>query len=502
MWPGVRVPGSGGESMKRVWTCAVVAALSIIVGPASADQPGEAGALGQRLEQADVAAMSVNHAAAEGQRIFTTPFNRLDGYGDGPVNVGDTISPGGRPTLQGNGVLLRVNGLDGQSCFECHTLVSNATVPATLGIGGAGGSNSNAIFQPGTMDPADLDIDGEAAFTGRFINPPFLFGVGGVELVGLEMTADLQALKQQAIDSPGTPVALVTKGVDFGTIVADGFGNIDTSQVEGVSDDLVVRPFGRKGEFATTRDFDLAAMQFHFGMQPMEVVGDGVDGDGDGATDEISSGEISALGVFLSTLPRPVQNTGSNQSDHGQTLFASMGCTDCHVPFLDTHTVDLPLRLPEVATEPWVNIYKSIDLTKNPADFKTNNAGGVRVPLFADLKRHDMGPGLAEDFALADAQTNAEFTTAKLWGVADSGPWLHDGRAFTISEAILLHGGEGQAAGDAFAALSDADKVAVLAFLRTLNTPRENNGQHANPHVIRGKANGANTVGGTNVSIN
>jgi hypothetical protein len=479
---------------------AVVAFSALMFGSFVADQPGESGALGNRVDQTSVSLMSVDEAAEQGLRIFTTPFNKLDGYGDGPHDPVDTISPGGRPTLQGNGTLLRINGLDAQACFECHTLVSNATIPATLGIGGAGGTNANAMFQPSSMDPADLnDLDGKAEFTGRFINPPFVFGVGGVELAGLEMTADLQVLKQYAIDNPGVPVLLETKGVEFGTIIADGFGNVDASAVEGVSDDLVIRPFGRKGDNATTRDFDVGAMMFHFGMQPTELVGSG-DPDNDGVEDEILPGELSVLGVFLSTLARPVQGKVLGPAVEGEPLFSSLGCADCHIPFLDTNTTHLPLRFPQVATDPWVNIYKSLDLTKKPADFSTNDSGGVRVPMFADLKRHDMGPGLAEDFALADAATNAEFTTAKLWGVVDSGPWLHDGRALTISDAILLHGGEAQAARDSFDSLTDGEKVSVLAFLRTLQTPKPSSaGGNNHPRTLRPSTN-TNTIGSHTLS--
>ena len=64
-----------------------------------------------------------------GIKIFTTPFNPFDGYGDGPANVFPfTTSPGGRPTLQGNGLTLRINGLDSQTCLECHSILSNATI--------------------------------------------------------------------------------------------------------------------------------------------------------------------------------------------------------------------------------------------------------------------------------------------------------------------------------------------------------------------------------------
>ena len=92
------------------------------------------------------------------------------------------------------------------------------------------------------------------------------------------------------------------------------------------------------------------------------------------------------------------------------------------------------------------------------------------VPLFADLKRHDMGPELAESFG---EELAAQFTTARLWGVADTAPYLHDGRALTLTEAITLHGGEAQAARDAFVDTLDAqEKETLLTFLRSLRAPR------------------------------
>ena len=79
-------------------------------------------------------------------------------------------------------------------------------------------------------------------------------------------------------------------------------------------------------------------------------------------------------------------------------------------------------------------------------------------------------------FSLADPEGVEDaslWLTARLWDVADTAPWLHDGRATTLSEAILLHGGEGQASRDAFAALQDTEKEQILAFLRTLRAPKE-----------------------------
>ena len=63
------------------------------------------------------------------------------------------------------------------------------------------------------------------------------------------------------------------------------------------------------------------------------------------------------------------------------------------------------------------------------------------------------------------------FTTARLWGIADSAPYLHDGRAATLTEAILAHGGEAQIDSDNFAALSNRKQRQLLAFLRTLKVP-------------------------------
>ena len=123
-----------------------------------------------------------------GRQIFSTPFNKLDGYGDGPFIGEDPTTFGGRPTLQGNGTFLRVNGLDAQTCVECHFALSTREIPMTFAVGGFGGANTNALFAPTVIDVADSANAGFAGFNGRFINPPFRFGFGGVELLAKEMT--------------------------------------------------------------------------------------------------------------------------------------------------------------------------------------------------------------------------------------------------------------------------------------------------------------------------
>lgn len=446
----------------------LVALWLISMAPALAQGVGHSPALTEpRITQAMITSGSVplQVIRTHGLRMFATPFNKLDGFGDGPMNPLDPTSPGGRPTLQNNGAFLRVNGLDAQTCMECHSVISAATVPFTFGIGGIGTANNNAFALPTTIDVADSQGNGFAAFNGRFINPPFLFGAGGVELIAKEMTVDLQALKRVAMQQPGTAVPLVTKGIDFGSITFSN-GQLDTSQVVGVDDDLVVRPFGRKGEFETTRAFDVEAMQFHFGMQPVEVVGT-QDADGDGVSQEILVGELSALHVFATTLERPVQRPGPGTED-GAKVFERIGCVSCHVPRLDTDSSILPYSFPSVPEDPSANVYYAVNLRTSAPRFRPAPRGGVRVEMFSDLKRHDMGPGLAES---TGSHLDPLFITARLWGVADTAPYLHDGRAMTLRDAILMHGGEALGARDAFAALPPAEQKLVIAFLRSLRTP-------------------------------
>ncbi len=422
-----------------------------------------------RMTQNDIVngSYSEREIRRRGLEIFTTSFNVFDGFGDGPVDPADPLSPGGRPTA--NGTWMRLNGLDSQSCQECHGVISNATVPPTLGVAGVGGISASAFPGLTSMDVGDVDGSLRAEVDGRMINPPFVYGAGGVELAGKEMTAELQALKAQAQANPGSAVALVAKGIDFGSIVFDAqSGLFDTSNVEGIEEDLVVRPFGRKGEFLSVRAFDLGALMFHQGMQPAEVVGSGVDADGDGVVNEVLAGEVSALHVFAVNLERPSQTGGNLPAVRaGAQVFESAGCATCHVPALETLSPTLGLALPEVPTDPSANVFYSADLVAGPAHFRSNGLG-VTVPLYSDLKRHDMGPDLAET---TGSPLDPFFITPRLWGASDTAPYMHDGRALTLRAAIEMHGGEGQFAAVNFSNLGSLDQEALLHFLDSLRVP-------------------------------
>lgn len=500
----------------------------------------------------------LNFLRLQGEWVFATPFNRYDGLGDGPINPDNTVEPGGRLTLpafpainnkeaEGNKYFLRVNGLDSQTCVECHFIVNNSTVPAKFGVGGVGGAAATAFpiatkFLPTTQTDKSIDA---ADYNGRVINPPFVFGSGGVELLAKEMTENLQQQLRDASNPPipGKLIRLKTHTIDFGSVSWEKVGEnhivsdipetqtncdamdkktkkmasldhfiaisptpklyawagsreygslsalkkskkmakhagempgleLDTSKLKGVGGDLVVKPFGRKGNNVTTRDFDCGALRFHMGMEPVEIVGKDVDHDGDGIKNEITISELSALAIFNTTTPRPHQDVYKGK---GRKVFKDIGCSECHVPVMKTERHILPYQQPEQPQQPFSedNKYYEVDLINSAANFEVdpNNSNGMLVKLFSDLKLHDMGHGLQESLASAKPEANRTFITARLWGVADTAPYLHDGRATTLTEAIEWHGGDGLAAKNKFVALSDSHKIHLLEYLRSLRTP-------------------------------
>lgn len=129
---------------------------------------------------------------------------------------------------------------------------------------------------------------------------------------------------------------------------------------------------------------------------------------------------------------------------HGETLFAAANCTACHVPELVTGSHHPYAELRSQAIRP-----------------------------YTDLLLHDLGPGLADSMG-EDGVAAGEWRTAPLWniglteGVAGGEAYLHDGRARSLEEAILWHGGEAHTARGRFMRLDAAERAAVLAFLESL----------------------------------
>lgn len=179
---------------------------------------------------------------------------------------------------------------------------------------------------------------------------------------------------------------------------------------------------------------------------------------------DLNQAQCDALIDYIADLPAPVQRKFGDEVDEGyikggHALFAKVGCADCHV----------------------------------------ENVGEV-AGIFGDLLLHDMGGELGDtgsyDVFIPNSTpegeviqltsqsgptsripkkvtgaTRQEWRTPPLWGVRDSAPYLHDGRAETLAQAIALHGGESARSTQMFFALSDAERFQVISFLKSLVAP-------------------------------
>lgn len=160
---------------------------------------------------------------------------------------------------------------------------------------------------------------------------------------------------------------------------------------------------------------------------------------------EVSDVTVHNVVFYLQTLKAPIQR---NQNDatvvQGKNVFMQAGCESCHKQTLQTG---------------FSNIAALSNKTFHP---------------YTDLLLHDMGPELDDGYTEGSAKTN-EWRTPPLWGLglspnSQGGQYflLHDGRAKSIEEAILLHSGEATTSKNKFSQLSLADKQALLKFLESL----------------------------------
>jgi CxxC motif-containing protein (DUF1111 family) len=159
---------------------------------------------------------------------------------------------------------------------------------------------------------------------------------------------------------------------------------------------------------------------------------------------EVETTVVSLVATYLRSLPAPASSPNTVSTDRGRTLFAEVGCGACHV-------ARVPAELAASETK-WFAPY-------------------------TDLLVHDMGDGLADRAADESISTVAgahEWRTAPLWGLGarvaakDGANLLHDGRARSVLEAILWHGGEAAPAKQRAAELSAEDRAALIAFLESL----------------------------------
>lgn len=140
----------------------------------------------------------------------------------------------------------------------------------------------------------------------------------------------------------------------------------------------------------------------------------------------------------------PARELASKQVQAGRALFYRAGCDSCHTP---SYTTD-----------------------KN---YPNQALANQKIWPYSDLALHDMGPDLGDAMWEGAAQPR-EWRTPPLWGIGlrdkyqKNAVFLHDGRAQSITEAILWHGGEGEAAKDVFVHFSQSERQDLIAFLKAI----------------------------------
>ncbi|WP_420575397.1 di-heme oxidoredictase family protein [Ekhidna sp.] len=160
---------------------------------------------------------------------------------------------------------------------------------------------------------------------------------------------------------------------------------------------------------------------------------------------EVTDQTIRDVVFYLRTLKAPIPRSEENTVVlRGKSIFTQIQCASCHIP-------------------EWTTPESDIEALSNRTFYP-----------YTDLLLHDMGPGLDDGATEGSAETY-EWRTPPLWGLglspnSQGGSFflMHDGRARSIEEAILLHGGEADNSKNQFVSLSEDDEEALIKFLKSL----------------------------------
>jgi CxxC motif-containing protein (DUF1111 family) len=225
-------------------------------------------------------------------------------------------------------------------------------------------------------------------------------------------------------------------------------------RVSRVADGRIGR-FGWKAQTASLRDFVISAAAVELGLE--------VPGHAQAADPRIpplppsgldlDQADIDSLVAYLRELPAPASELPAAANEAraikaGKALFKSTGCAACHVTKLgEVDGLYSDLLLHEMARE-----------LSDTASYGAFLAGPNAAPAPAATPR--------------DQARDNEWRTPPLWGLGDSAPYLHDGRAATVDEAIRLHGGEAAASAHRYRQLSPREQSQLQRFLHSLAAPQ------------------------------
>ncbi|WP_345417617.1 di-heme oxidoredictase family protein [Halioxenophilus aromaticivorans] len=215
---------------------------------------------------------------------------------------------------------------------------------------------------------------------------------------------------------------------------------------------LTLGRFGWKAEQPSLKQQNAAAFAGDMGLtSPLSEIDDCTAAQAkcleaaNGGSPEVSDKILNLVTFYTSNLAVPARRSIDDPAvQTGEVLFQTIGCASCHTP---------KWQVGEVADMPWL--------------------GNQTIYPFTDMLLHDMGEGLSDGRKVFNAE-GQEWRTQPLWGIGLTATinnefgYLHDGRARTLQEAIIWHGGEAKASRDEFKALSAAERAQLMAFLNSL----------------------------------
>jgi CxxC motif-containing protein (DUF1111 family) len=351
----------------------------------------------------------------DGDALFDLPFRPADGLG--PLYIRTACSSchaeGSRgPGLVQKMVVVEADGVtpavDQSALAFGHTVRQGMAAGATMAIA------------PPALGDVKVSIR---------LGPPVL-GRGYVEAVDEAELVRLEA--EQARRTDGIHGAI-------GRAPFASLPNPDTSFGSFRQGEVVIGRLGLKSRIASIDDFTADAFQGDMGlttpMRPAELVNpDGLVDDRRAGID-LDLGHVDRVAFYLRriAIPRRVGLT-----DQGAALFEQTACAACHVPSLRTR-----------------------------ASYPIAQLAGIDAPIYSDLLLHDMGAALADGMTDGGASATA-WRTAPLIGVRFQSSYLHDGRAQSVTEAVLAHDGEAREAARAFSALPLADQRTLIDFVEAL----------------------------------
>lgn len=355
-----------------------------------------------------------------------------DGRGQPPTALDDPV----------RGLLVRLSVMDGDEVVPHPELGDQFQDRAVRGVDPEGQVRVTTAEKPGTFD------DGTA----------FSLAVPTYELVDPSGQVIEDVLLSPRV-APGVFGTGLLEGIPTEDIAAaedpdDSDGDGISGRAHWVTDadgERVLGRFGWKAAVPTVEAQGSGAFNGDMGItstlnpdQPCTAAQTECSAQPNGGEPEVDDEKMATVTFYTRTLAVPARRrVREPDTDRGEELFVGVGCASCHTPAQRTgsDTVD---ALSEQAIRP-----------------------------YTDLLLHDMGPALADHRQDRDA-SGTEWRTPPLWGIGlfetvnDHSRYLHDGRARNLTEAVMWHGGEAEAARDRFAELSAADRKALLAFLESL----------------------------------